>query len=235
MSKRGIEYADLSWNPSTGCLMTGCKVGKKCWAYRMSLRLAGRYGYPPKPNSFQPTFHPDKLDIPLKIKKRTRFDSCFMSDIAYAKKIWLQQILDVVERCPQHIFYFLTKRPELLAGKELIWPDNAWVGVSVNTQDDVWRIGNLKQIDAKNLWVSFEPLYGLIMTSLADVRWVVLGAQTNPEFQPEKRWANEIIHMAKYHSIPIFVKPNLTVIEPRLELPEAIKRLKGDERYGRYI
>lgn len=223
--KPGIEYADLSWNPSTGCNMDGCRVGKKCWAYRMSLRLAGRYGYPPKPDNFDPTFHPDKLDIPLNIKKGRRFDTCFMGEIAYAKKEWLEQIIDVVKRCPQHIFYFLTKRPELLAAKELSWPDNAWVGVSVNCQDDVWRIGNLKEIDAKNIWVSFEPIYSSILTNLHGVKWVVLGAQTNPEYQPQKLWAYHIIHMAQYYDIPIFIKPNLTVVEPRMELPEAIRKV----------
>ena len=224
--KKGIEYADKSWNPSTGCYAVyggTCDVGKNCWAYRMSLRLAGRYGYPPKPNNFKPTFHPDKLDIPLKIKKPQRFDCCFMGDIAYAEKEWMEQILDVVEKCPQHIFYFLTKRPELVADKELIWPDNAWVGVTVNCQNDGWRIPELKRIHCKNRWVSFEPLYSSIIPNLHRIDFVAIGAQTKPDLQPKKEWVRNIITIAEGLNIPVFVKPNCTVVEPRMELPEVLK------------
>lgn len=225
--KKGIEYADKSWNPSTGCYAIGggtCGVNENCWAYRMSLRLAGRYGYPEKPNSFKPTFHPDKLDQPLKRKIPTRYSACFMGDIAFAEKEWLQQIIDVVEQCPQHIFYFLTKRPELVNDKELIWPDNAWIGVTVNCQDDIWRIGDLKLIDAKYKWVSFEPLYGMILTSLDGIDWIVLGAQSNPDKQPEVEWVEELIRCADYRRVPIFTKPNLTVVELWMELPDMLKK-----------
>lgn len=225
--KKGIEYADKSWNPYHGCEMTGCKVGKKCWAYKRALMLGGNpkvEGYP-KDNPFKPIFESDKLDIPLNRKKPTRWDTCFMGDIAYATEWDMNRILSVVKKCPQHIFYFLTKRPDLLAEMELKFPDNAWVGVTVNCQDDIWRIANLLEIDAENLWLSFEPVYGMIMTSLKGIDFVVIGAQTNPEIQPDYAWVNSIIHMAEYHSIPIFIKPNLTVVEPKMELPEAIRKV----------
>lgn len=226
--KKGIEYADKSWNPYSGCLMTGCGVGKKCWAYRRALMLGNNpkvKGYT-MPNPFKPTFHKDKLDAPLKRKKPTRYNSCFMGDIAYAKKLWMKNILAVVRSCPQHIFYFLTKRPAKLTDMELEFPDNAWIGTTVNSQEDIWRIGNLKTLDAKNIWVSFEPLYGKILTSLADINWIVIGAQTNPDLQPDLDWVMELIRCADYLNIPVFLKPNLMVVpEARMELPEAIRKV----------
>lgn len=221
--KKGIEYADKSWNPSTGCLMSSCSVGKNCWAYKMSKRLAGRFGYPHGDKCFEPTFHFDRMPEPLHRKKPTRYDTCFMGDIAYAQWEWVDMIIKRVRECPQHRFYFLTKRPDLLGDKDIAWPDNAWVGVSVNNQDDVWRIANLLEIDAKNLWVSFEPIYSSIMTSLKGISWCVLGAQSNPELQPDKEWVEEIIRCADYMNIPVFLKPNLTVVKPRMELPDELK------------
>ena len=227
--KKGIEYADDSWNPYHGCEMIGCAVGTDCWAYKRALMLGGNpkvKGYP-KENPFKPIFEKDKLDKPLKRRKPTRFDTCFMGDIGYATQWDMNQILDVVKRCPQHIFYFLTKQPQRVEALELTFPENAWVGVTVNEQDDVWRIGNLKMIRAVNRWISFEPLYSKILVSLSEIDWIVIGALTNPEKQPEADWVIELMRCADYHGIPVFVKPNLTVVEPRMELPEAIRKTEA--------
>lgn len=45
--KKSIEYTDVSWNPSTGCLAQNCAVRERnaCWAERMAKRQAGRNGY----------------------------------------------------------------------------------------------------------------------------------------------------------------------------------------------
>jgi len=226
--KPGIEYADKSWNPYHGCegIENGtCAVGHNCWAYKRSLMLGANpkvKGYT-MPYPFEPTFDVYKLDIPCQRKKPTRWDTCFMGDICYAETEWLQLIIDVIEECPQHIFYFLTKRPELLADKELDWPDNAWVGVTVNCQDDTWRIQELKRIRCKNRWVSFEPVYSSIIPNLHGIDFVAIGAQTNPTIQPKKEWVRNIITIAEGLNIPVFVKPNLTVVEPLMELPEALK------------
>ena len=49
----------------------------KCWAEKMAVRLAGRFGYDKK-NPFKPTFHPEKLEEPLKWKTPRRIPCCFM-------------------------------------------------------------------------------------------------------------------------------------------------------------
>jgi len=62
-----IEWAEESWNPITGCtpVSEGCA---HCYARPMANRLKGRFGYP-KDDPFQVTFHPGRLDEPLKWKK----------------------------------------------------------------------------------------------------------------------------------------------------------------------
>lgn len=224
--KKGIEYSDKEWNPYTGCKAVKdynlCALGKNCWAYKMSFRQAGRNGYDAD-EPFKPTFHEDKLDVPLKRKKPTRFNACFMGDIAYATKEQLEKILDVVRQCPQHRFYFLTKQPDLLAEKDLIFPDNAWVGVTVNRQEDAWRIDKLRiHINATHKWVSFEPLYSYISTTVWKIDWIVIGAQSNPEVQPEKEWVERLLASANIRDVPVFIKPNLTVVDPRMELPKEL-------------
>ena len=56
-----IEWCDVTWNPITGCTHAGTPGCDNCYARRMAKRLAGRYGYPEKPNEFDVTYHADKV------------------------------------------------------------------------------------------------------------------------------------------------------------------------------
>jgi protein gp37 len=51
-------------------------------------------------------------------------------------------------RARRHTFQVLTKRADRLAelASDLPWPENVWVGVSVERQDYVWRVGLLRQV-----------------------------------------------------------------------------------------
>ena len=84
----------------------------------MSKRLAGRYGYP-KDNPFAVTLHPDKLLEPLKWKKPQTIFVCSMGDWMHPDVAtdYIDEMLDVISACPQHIFLTLTKRPENLEKK----------------------------------------------------------------------------------------------------------------------
>lgn len=231
-AKPSIEYATDSLNPYSGCegINNGrCAVGKKCWAYKRSLMLAGRFGYPKKPNNFKPTFHPDKLKKIKTWRTPQRIACCFMSDIAYAKTEWLEAIMGAVRYHPQHTFYFLTKEPAVLAAHELTFPDNAWIGVTLNRQREVGRIVTLdKLVHAKHKMVSFEPIYEEIIPRLDGIEWIFLGAQTNPELQPKKIWVDRIIMLAKMRNIKIFMKDNLSHPAPIREFPESILKAMGD-------
>ena len=111
MAKTKIEWADAVWNPITGCspVSEGCH---NCYAKRMANRLRGWCGYP-KDEPYKVTFHPDRLDQPLKWKKPRRIFVCSMGDLFHegVKFNWVHEVWDIMKACPHHVFIVLTKRP----------------------------------------------------------------------------------------------------------------------------
>lgn len=132
----------------------------------------------------------------------------------------LNQIVNVTMAHPRHRYILLTKAPhnlfrmvpKYMAGK------NVAVGVSVTCQEDVWRIGKLKEW-AKSagfgglLIVSFEPLLGEITdVDLSGIDWITLGAQTGrgkDKVVPETVWVLALDAYAHNLGIPTFSKNNL--------------------------
>jgi len=223
---RGVEYSDRPWNPTSGCSHYGrddaCAVWRTCWAHRMAQRLKGRYGYP-KDKPFAPTLHRDRLDEPYKWAKPQRVHTCFMGDLFCGgiKNSWLDKVLGIIADNPQHRFYLLTK--EALRLRYFHIPDNAWCGVTINKQSDISRGKILSTAKAKVKYVSFEPLIEQInhFRFMGKIDWIIIGAQTNPELQPKKEWVQDLLDVADFHSVPVFMKPNLKVGIPlRQEFPE---------------
>lgn len=174
MSDTKIEWANKVFNPISGCskISEGCR---SCYAERMAKRLAGRFGYP-KDNPFHVTLHPDKLREPLKWKKPQRIFVCSMADWMHddVPTRFIDEILDVISACPQHVFLTLTKRPQNLERKiydstpehgcrELgggDWLPNLWFGVSIEDQKTAdERIPLLLNFwPAAKRFVSVEPM-----------------------------------------------------------------------------
>ena len=233
MNKTTIEWTDWTWNPLTGCRSTPvqCAVADHCYARRTAKRLAGRVGYPPSPYEFEPTFHPERLEEPYKLKKPSKIFVCSMGELFghWVWKQWQDEILKVVQENPQHIFQFLTKFPP--APAKFRFPPNAWLGVTVNEKFDVGRIQRLneiKYVHSFHNWgnlltfVSAEPLLGpLYNAPLHDVSWLILGAQTNPRRQPKDDWVKALLADADHYGIPIFMKDNLDYQPRRREWPDA--------------
>lgn len=53
--------------------------------------------------------------------------------------------------CPRHTFQVLTKRSERLAelAPHLPWPENVWMGVSVEDARVLHRVADLQSVQAK--------------------------------------------------------------------------------------
>lgn len=183
--KTKIQWADASWSPITGCTKISEACGN-CYAERMAYRFAGHNGYPPRPNHFDVTFHPGRLDQPLKWKRPRRIFVCSMSDIFHAnvKKQWIDDILEVIAACPQHTFMLLTKRPENMDSKfygfdsdenpvrELGGGDylpNISLGFTAENQEMFdRRIDKAFTVPAGGYFVSLEPLLGPINLGLPE-------------------------------------------------------------------
>lgn len=220
LNRTKIEYLDYDLNIITGCSGEGCAVRKHCWALSMAKRLRGRYGYP-KDEPFKPTFHEDKLDEPFKVKKPSLIGLCFMGDF-YDKQVhptWQIRTYSMINRAYWHTFLILTKQPQNIPNRG--YPSNLQLGVSVNCKRDLWRIDELKKKDVRVRVGSFEPLLeDLGKINLEGIGWVIIGAQTRPELQPEPDWVWKIVFEASSHNIPIFIKNNLKHYNPIQQFPE---------------
>lgn len=187
MSKTKIEWAERSWNPITGCtkISTGCK---NCYAERMSKRLAGRYGYD-KDNPFKITFHPNRLEEPLRWRKPQIVFVCSMGDLFHedVDDGILCRIFDTMFATEQHTFLILTKRPERM--KKFITKcvqggvaKNVWLGVTVENQEMAdKRIPILLQTPAAKRFVSVEPMLGEVTLW----KWLLSDGWTPSFYDPD--------------------------------------------------
>jgi len=116
--------------------------------------------------------------------------------------------LDVVRQCSLHTFQFLTKNPERLIKYD--FPENTWVGTSINSDKDIKRANIIRQGKAKIKYLSIEPLLGPVTFDLKGIDWIITGAKTgiNP-FIPKTEWIVEIIKQSNEYKIPLFFKENI--------------------------
>jgi len=206
MNKTKIEYCDYTWNFVTGCLHS-CPY---CYARRISQRFN---------RSFTPTFHPERLEEPLKLKKPSVIFAVHMRDLFGSRvpREWIESGLKIMKKAYWHKFILLTKNPKRLV--EFSYPPNVWVGITIDVQRRVEGLKYLLQTDAKVKFISFEPLLEKICINLHGVNWIIIGAQTCPEKQPEKEWVDLLIKQADMLKIPVFLKNNLKYPIKRQETP----------------
>ena len=94
-----------------------------------------------------------------------------------------------------HTFQVLTKRADRLAelAPSLPWPDNVWMGVSIEKQSYAWRIDCLREVPASVRFLSCEPLLGPLSLDLDGVHWVIAGGESGPGARAMKMdWARSI-------------------------------------------
>jgi protein gp37 len=232
--KKNIEYANERWHPITGCNIQDCAVKEKkgkCWAELMAIRQVaqGNYHVKDKNKPFMPAWQGDRIinkkypliEQPLHWNKIRWIDTCFMGDISCAKQEWILKMLETIEKARIHRFYLLTKNPIKL--KSFKFPRNAWVGTTINRHDDLYRLSDLRKLQARIKYISFEPIYEDINLSLSDLNnidWIILGAQTRPNLQPEKTWVQKILCKSHKRRIPIFIKNNLNFSPKLTEFPK---------------
>ena len=205
-----IEWTEMTWNPVTGCVKVsqGCK---NCYAERMAhrLRLMGSARYV---NEFAPTLHHDLIDLPRRWKKpRTIFVNS-MSDLFQeaVSLSFIRSVFETMAACPQHVFQILTKRGERLAelAPHLPWPENVWMGVSVEDERVIDRIDYLRQTPAKVKFLSCEPLIGpLDDLDLTGIDWVIVGGESGRGARSmEREWVQSILRQCRDSRVKFFFK-----------------------------
>ena len=208
--RSSIEWTSSTWNPVTGCdaISPGCD---HCYAERMAKRLKAM-GVAKYSQGFKPRMHKKVLNAPLKWKKGQIIFVNSMSDLFHDKisEDFIEAVFDVMKRADQHLFQVLTKRPKRLLrlAPKLPWPDNVWMGTTVESKDYRWRIKDLRKVPAKVRFLSLEPLIGPLGTlDLTDIHWAIVGGESGPGARPmDVNWVRDIRKQCAEQGTEFFFK-----------------------------
>lgn len=183
-----------------------------CYAERMAARLKamGQLNYR---NGFKKvTCHEHMLEYPLRWKKPRSIFVNSMSDLFHedVPDSFIFQIFEVMKKAWWHRFQVLTKRAERLASlnHSLPWPNNIWMGVTVENDDNCHRIDFLRNTAAAIKFLSMEPLLSAVQElDLRGIDWVIVGGESGPSARPmEREWVDDIFHQCRRNRIPFFFK-----------------------------
>lgn len=232
MSQTNISWAKWTINPydwicdkkSAGCA--------NCYMYAMADKF--KRGDPRRPFS---TRWPGALAELRRVESGSVVFVNSMSDtyLERAPDQDVHRVHNMALTRPDVTFLILTKRPEraYYMRDTLAWPDNLWLGVSVESLDYIWRIGYALATPAAGVFVSAEPLLEDITFALAlylhpdaacltsDVRvwphlaipyrrcvgWVIAGGESGKDRRPfNPDWARGIRDACVRHGVPYMFK-----------------------------
>lgn len=205
-----IEWTESTWNPVTGCskLSPGCA---NCYAERMAKRLQAMR-VPQYADGFAVRTHESVLSTPLAWSKPQMIFVNSMSDLFHEEipLAFIKRVFSVMKEAHWHTFQVLTKRSERLAelSPVLDWPENVWMGVSVEHDLYTNRVGNLRKCGAAVKFLSCEPLLGpLPSLNLTGIDWVIVGGESGPGSRPiQQEWVLQIKDLCLATDTPFFFK-----------------------------
>jgi len=205
-----IEWTEATWNPVTGCtkVSPGCA---HCYAETFAERFRGVPGHPYE-TGFDLTLRPERLELPLIWARPRRIFVNSMSDLFHGDvpTEFIGRVFDTMRRADWHEFQLLTKRPERaaeLAGTLGPWPDNVWMGTSVENQRWTSRVDALRSVPASVRFLSCEPLLGPLQLDLSGVHWVIVGGESGPRARPmQPAWAESVRAQCESQGVPFFFK-----------------------------
>lgn len=209
-TRSGIEWTETTWNPVTGCskVSPGCA---HCYAERMANRLRAmgvrKYG-----QGFEVAVHDDALDEPLRWRQPRLVFVNSMSDLFHPSvpAAFIEAVFATMNEAPRHTFQVLTKRPERVSSLEgqLRWTPNIWLGVTIESEQWLARLGPLAATGARTRFLSLEPLLGpLPGLTLTGIDWVIAGGESGPGARPMRpAWVRAIRDTCVRSNVPFFFK-----------------------------
>ncbi|MGE8130017.1 DUF5131 family protein [Methylobacterium sp. NPDC080182] len=216
-----IEWTDATWNPVAGCniVSPGCT---NCYAMRMAARLQimgqEKYAGTTRKSGARHVWtgkivlDRKSLDVPRQWKRGRRIFVNSMSDLFHedVPVEYIRDVFRVMSETERHTYQILTKRAERLAAvsDSLRWPSNVWMGVSVESEEYVHRIDELRASGARVKFLSLEPLLGpLPELNLTGIDWVIVGGESGPAARPiDPNWVREIRDRCLDANVPFHFK-----------------------------
>lgn len=203
-----IEWTEATVNTIAGCTKysEGCQ---NCYAERMHKRLTamGQEKYK-SPFEIVKGYNP-LTELSKKITKNTKM--CFvnsMSDTFHddISDAYIDSLLQALGMYGNVNFQVLTKRAERIISFN--YPENVWLGVTVENARHKERIEYLRQTDATVKFLSCEPLLGdLGDLDLTGINWVIVGGESGPNARPmHPDWVRNIQKQCEKQNVAFFFK-----------------------------
>lgn len=211
-SRSAIEWTESTWNPVTGCskVSPGCA---HCYAETLSHRFRSTLKpWTPEHAEENVRLHPDRLDQPLRWRQPRMIFVNSMSDLFHELVpldfIW--DVFEVMAEAKRHVFQILTKRHERMAelAPLIEWPENVWMGVSIENRRWVDRADYLRTVPAAVRFISAEPLLGpLDELELDGIDWLIVGGESGPGHRlMQEEWALDLRDRCRDAGVPFFFK-----------------------------
>lgn len=216
----GISWADFTFNPWIGCT----KVGPACdWCYAEDLmgtegsRLK-RVGWGPGEPRLRTS--PANWAKPLRWQRIAAAANWVLTVFSLSlgdwadnevDDVWRLDLAEIIRHTPNLRWLLLTKRiPNVAKMLRAMFPEgvppNAWLGITVVTQEEVNRdlpraIAVKKALGIKRLFLSMEPLIERVTIPpelLADVDQVIVGGESgkHPRRMPLE-WAYDLLRQCR--------------------------------------
>jgi protein gp37 len=211
-ARSAIEWTEATWNPVTGC----SKVSPGC-AHCYAETLSRRFGWTTRPwtpvNAEENVrLRPERLDQPLRWREPRVIFVNSMSDLFHElvplEFIW--DVFEVMAEARQHVFQILTKRHDRLVefAPLIEWPQNVWMGVSIENRRWAERADCLRQVPAAVRFISAEPLLGpLDDLDLDGIDWLIVGGESGPRHRPiREEWVVDLRDRCQARGVPFFFK-----------------------------
>ncbi|HXR61006.1 MAG TPA: phage Gp37/Gp68 family protein, partial [Solirubrobacterales bacterium] len=208
--RSAIEWTEATWNPVTGCdkVSPGCA---HCYAEAFAERWRGVAGHPYE-QGFDLRMWPQRLDQPQRWKRPRMIFVNSMSDLFHERVPldFIGKVFASMEEAHWHTFQILTKRPERLVevADDLPWPENVWMGVSIENRRFIERADALREVPAAVRFISAEPLLGpLEGLELDHIDWLIAGGESGPRARPMNiEWVRELRDRCCEEGVAFFFK-----------------------------
>ena len=217
--RSAIEWTQATWNPTTGCdrVSPGCEF---CYALTLAKRLKAmgvtKYQVDGDPRTSGPGFgltvHHDALTLPRRWRDGRMVFVNSMSDLFHERVPpgFIGEVFATMEQTPRHTFQVLTKRSRRLTllAPALPWPDNVWMGVSVENDRYAFRVDHLIEIDATVKFASVEPMLGPVPSlNVEGLDWVIAGGESGVGARPiDPGWVRDLRDRCVDSGVSFFFK-----------------------------